>query len=147
MSQKKCKKCGTILNKEAEKCPVCGATNKKKSSLFLIIIIGLLILYGIGKIIEFSDETNWKEKNNWIMSYIMMEDFVKQRLKSPKSADFPGVYDNYESHIKYLGNQRYKIDSWVDSQNSFGAMIRTYFVGEIKQTSAKNWKLISLYFK
>lgn len=74
----------------------------------------------------------------------MMEDFVKERLKAPKSAEFPGIFDGRADHVTYLGNQKYRIASYVDAQNSFGATIRNNFVGEIEQTSEDNWRHISL---
>ena len=50
--------------------------------------------------------------------------YVKGQLKSPKSVDFPfaGV-----RHITPLGNNRFKVDSYVDAQNTFGANVRTHF--------------------
>ena len=36
-----------------------------------------------------SDPNAWKTEDNKSMAYIMMEDFVKQRLKSPSTAKFP----------------------------------------------------------
>ena len=86
----------------------------------------------------------WKSEDNSTMAYIMMEDFVKGRLKSPSSAKFPGVFDGRQNHVKYLGNQKYRIVSYVDAQNSFGAMIRMHFTGEIEQVSEDKWRLISL---
>ena len=78
------------------------------------------------------------------MAYIMMEKYVEQRLISPKSAEFPGVFDGKLDHVQYLGNQKYRIVSYVDAQNSFGALIRTNFVGEIQQISETTWRLLAL---
>lgn len=48
--------------------------------------------------------------------------YVSQHLKSPSSAQFPDIT------IKALDNYgRVFIDVFVDSQNSFGAMLRTNF--------------------
>jgi len=88
----------------------------------------------------------WKNQDNSTMAYIMIEDFVKNRLKSPSTAKFPGVFDGRQDHVTYLGNQKYRIISYVDSQNSFGAMIRTRFVAEIEQVSKDKWRLNSLEF-
>ncbi|MGP1345162.1 MAG: hypothetical protein ACTS3F_00655 [Phycisphaerales bacterium] len=74
----------------------------------------------------------------------MMEDFVKQRLRSPSTADFPGIFDGRADHVKYHGNQQYRIMSWVDAQNAFGATIRIEFVGEIEQVEETRWQLNSL---
>ena len=73
----------------------------------------------------------------------MIEKFVKERLRSPSTAKFPGALERSD-HVQYLGNQKYKIDSWVDSQNAFSATIRTQFNGEIMQVDKDNWRLITL---
>ena len=90
------------------------------------------------------DPNAWKTEDNSIGAYIMMENFVKDRLRSPDSAKFPGVFDGKLDHVRYLGNKKYIINSYVDSQNGFGAMIRSNFSGEIEQTSEDYWSLISL---
>lgn len=74
---------------------------------------------------------------------VMMEDFVKERLKSPSTAKFPRAI---EHDVSCPEPGRYIIKSWVDSQNSYGAMIRTYFVCEVKQIDDYKWRLISLEF-
>jgi len=88
--------------------------------------------------------SNWRTDDNSTMAYIMLEDFVKERLVSPGSARFPGVFDGRAEHITSLGNRRYRITSWVDSQNSFGAVLRTHFTAEIEQIDEDRWRLISL---
>lgn len=71
-----------------------------------------------------------------LLAYSYAEEYVKQNLKSPSSAEFPGIWDGKRDHITNLGNREYKIVSYVDSQNGFGAMIRTnwsciiYFYGD-----------------
>ena len=51
--------------------------------------------------------------------------FIEDRLKSPSSAAFPSrVSDNMVSVI-YLGECRFKVSSYVDAKNSFGATVRT----------------------
>ncbi|MBU4185805.1 MAG: hypothetical protein KKI12_10040 [Proteobacteria bacterium] len=90
------------------------------------------------------DPNAWKTEDNKSMAYIMMEDFVKRRLKSPSTAEFPGVFDGKLDHVTSLDGQKYRIVSYVDAQNSFGAQIRTRFIGEIQQVSDDQWQLISL---
>ncbi|MBW2602686.1 MAG: hypothetical protein JRE28_00010 [Deltaproteobacteria bacterium] len=119
------------------------------------ILLVLFILFIIGSIMNSLEDktsgkkstaptTSWREQDRSSMAYIMMEDYVKTRLKSPKSAEFPGVFDGKLDHVSYLGNQKYRINSWVDAQNAFGATIRTRFVGEIEQVSIDQWRLVSL---
>ena len=52
--------------------------------------------------------------------------FVKDQLKSSSNAKFPESQEKYDSVI-LLGNGEYEINSWVESPNSFGVMIRNKF--------------------
>jgi hypothetical protein len=61
-----------------------------------------------------------------LKAYQYAEEFVKKGLKSPASAKFPGANEKIE-HIEYLGDSRYQVKSWVESQNSFGASLQTPF--------------------
>ena len=45
------------------------------------------------------DSNAWKTEDNKSMAYIMMEDFVKRRLKAPSTAEFPGVFDGKLDHV------------------------------------------------
>ncbi len=49
---------------------------------------------------------------------------VEDYLKAPSTAKY-GVSDDYK--IKKVSDQEYIVSSYVDSQNSFGAMIRSNF--------------------
>lgn len=86
----------------------------------------------------------WRDEDNRLLAYSMTEDFVARQLKSPSTADFPGIWDGQRDHVTDLGGQKYRIASYVDSQNVFGATLRTKFWAEITQTSEGTWKLISL---
>lgn len=90
------------------------------------------------------DPNAWKTENNKTMARIMMENFVEKRLKCPSSAEFPGVFSGASDHVTHIGDQTYRINSYVDAQNGFGAMIRTKYTGTIMQTSEDMWQLISL---
>ncbi len=64
--------------------------------------------------------------SNKFLAYNCAEDFVERRLKSPSTAKFPKTMER-SNHITDLGGGKFEINSWVDSQNSFGATIRTNF--------------------
>ncbi len=49
-----------------------------------------------------------------ILAYNFAKDFIKDRLKSPSTAEFPGTCEK-KNHITDLGNGEYRINSWVDS--------------------------------
>ena len=49
--------------------------------------------------------------------------FVERHLKAPSTAEFPWGIDEYS--IASLGDGRWKVSSYVDAQNGFGAMVRS----------------------
>lgn len=81
-------------------------------------------------------------------SYIISQSAIKQRLKAPSTAKFPRGSDFSYS---FITPNQHKVISYVDSQNSFGAMIRTNYTiilefngGE--WADGRNWKVISVDF-
>ena len=96
-----------------------------------------------------TQQTFWKEEVDKIGAYVMIQEFVEKRLVSPSSAEFPDALDGFDhdKNIDYLGDQTYVIRSYVDSENAFGASLRTQFTGKIKQTSKDKWQLLELNLK
>lgn len=70
--------------------------------------------------------------------------FVKDNLKAPATAKFAGLG---ESRIERLPDgETYKVYSYVDSQNSFGAMLRSkYYVKVIVKSDM--WKILDVVIK
>lgn len=93
----------------------------KLQHLFSLFAIITFIFFAFG-----SGDSNGSSsvEPNKMLAYNYAEDFIKQRLKSPSTAEFPGLFEKDE-HITDLGGGEYQIRSWVDSQNGFGAMIRS----------------------
>jgi uncharacterized membrane protein (UPF0136 family) len=96
---------------------------------------------------EIEQADAWKTKDNSIMADIHMREFVKQQLKSPSTAKFAPATEGAGRIIEKKEDYIYFVKSFVDSQNSFGATIRTHYHGEIKQTSDDTWQLLSLEFE
>lgn len=65
-------------------------------------------------------------------------EFVKDRLKSPGSADFSG------ESVEESGTQQWAVVGVVDSQNSFGAMIRNTYSCTVRYAGNDEWRLVSL---
>ena len=61
-----------------------------------------------------------------LLAYKLATDFVKESLTEPTTAEFPNTKEKLK-HIKYLGKKRYRINSWVDSQDTYGATTRKRF--------------------
>lgn len=101
-------------------------------SIFVIIIVMSII----GSFLPKSPESSAN------MAYIQCQDFVKQDLKSPTSAKF--TLDDFTSRKE--SNDVYIINSYVDSQNSYGAIIRQNFICKIKLDNKDNGTLQELTF-
>ena len=56
----------------------------------------------------------------------MATDVIIKSLKEPTTAVFPNTREKLR-HIAYLGKKRYRINSWVDSRDTYGAMRRKKF--------------------
>jgi hypothetical protein len=84
----------------------------------------------------------WNASDHSSMAYTMAKEFVKKTLKAPATAQWPGMLDD-RGEIQRLDQTTYSVKSWVDSQNSFGALIRTNYVVILREEGS-DWRLISL---
>jgi hypothetical protein len=139
MDIKKCENCGEYYGKKNENCTKCGFKNNEieiETNIKLVaglITIGIFIALFFGIKSFFSQEFSNSDNSSTYkqLSYNYAEKYVKQKLKSPSSAKFPSLFER-QDHISRISDTEYKINSWVESQNSFGAMIKTRFSCTIK---------------
>ena len=85
--------------------------------------------------------TNDKAEHSDFMAFLMAKDFVTKGLKAPSTAKFA---DWDESRVLQTKPGEYRVISWVESQNSFGAMLRTQYICEVKTLDAETWTLVQL---
>ena len=96
----------------------------EKAGGVLVLILIPVIFFAWGYMFfsgSDSTSTNKPYSLDEIELHTEAQQFVKQGLKSPSTAEFPVL--PYEASD--LGGGRYRIVSYVDSQNSFGAMMRS----------------------
>ncbi|MGW0938863.1 hypothetical protein [Streptomyces sp. NPDC002666] len=75
---------------------------------------------------------------------VMCETFIKKRLKSPGTADFPGVASDEYAKTAVLHDTKpwkYKVTGVVDSQNGFGATVRSNYVCTVSTKDDDTWTL------
>lgn len=75
-------------------------------------------------------------------AFVMCQAFIEDRLVAPTSAKWPP-----RPHSQYAtktGESTYLAISYVDSQNGFGAMIRTNFSCAVRYVGNDRWHLESL---
>jgi hypothetical protein len=136
-----CRTCEKEVSKNAKICPHCGEENPaNKTSAFTWTVAVVGVLWMIGHFGS-SGSTNKPRMPDAIDASIACKDFIGQRLKSPSSAKFPMV----ASKARALGTNKYLLDSYVDSQNGFGALIRTDFKCIVYYNPENNmWELMQL---
>jgi len=92
----------------------------------LASVAGLFIIFLVTRITPFFDvssderDESRARTNAWVTCTMVMNKY----LKSPASAGYPTTS---ELNVQIQGNTYLFPRAWVDSQNSFGAQIRTYF--------------------
>lgn len=70
-----------------------------------------------------SDEMDWGSTSR---AYTEATFYVEERLVAPSTAKWPGIFDGRRD-VKSLGRGKYRVKSWVDSENRFGAMLRMHY--------------------
>ena len=99
-------------------------TYKRLGELFIIaiFIVAIVLIFG-------EKNTNHNSKDYKLIScYTYSQELVKNKLKSPKSADFPSYS---KSFVTDKGDTVY-VSAYVDADNSFGASVRVYYTANIK---------------
>jgi hypothetical protein len=110
------------------------------------ILIGLIILIFIALTVEINSEDKKLKQPTQFDAIVMTQIFVKRNLKSPSTAEFPSSYDFTAGEVEVpTYGKVWRVVGYVDSQNGFGAMIRTSFTCELKPIGDK-WQLIDLTF-
>ena len=74
-------------------------------------------------------------------AYINCKNAVEQVLPAPSTAEF-ARYD--PDDVTQLSGNTWMIISYVDSQNAFGAMLRSDYACEIRYVGNHQWRLIDL---
>lgn len=105
---------------------------------YIVISVGIMLLCFYG-----CQEKPYVKGEDKIGAYTMAEHFVKKKLKSPKTAEFAGYSS---STVFHNGDGVYTVRSYVDSENSFGATIRTKFTAKVRENGDETWSLLSLEF-
>lgn len=81
---------------------------------------------------------------NEIGAFVASQELVERRLKSPSTAEFPRI--NAEGvRVAELEECRFMVKAYVDSQNGFGAQIRSVYLAELKYfRDGEYWEALSI---
>jgi hypothetical protein len=143
---KKCSACQSDISKNASICPHCRSKVKGGCNFVgVLVFFGtiLFIVFALSGCTSSSSTPTSTSHDNASMAYVQAENFVKLSLKSPSTAKFPFFGEGKETTT-----DTYIVDSYVDSQNGFGAMIRSNFSITLQfiggdPADQHNWKVLS----
>lgn len=168
---KQCPKCGYPIEKIKEIKPiyieqVTPNIAKPKGVKFSTLIAGIFLpallgIYAYNQYVEYQikkdNPTSTKEWKPWTSAKLnekktvkttftdneaayAAQRFVEKKLKVPSSADFDALF---KSKITRNGKE-YTVISHVESQNSFGAKVRSRYIAVIKRNSTGGVSLLDL---
>lgn len=118
----------------------------------LIVICSLMFLGIIGK--------QWEEANppkgptpeeiaakaefsDSVDARVWAKSFVEQRLKAPATAKWQNPADVAAARVKGTKN-KWIVQGYVDSQNSYGAMLRMQYWATVNKNPNDSWSLIKM---
>jgi len=123
---------------------------QRKKKIFIIVAAFFTIFVILPAIVSGSNPSDARIVNGKVMpsdsqAQMVAQVFVRQELKSPRSADF-----SFDCNVK-LNNNTYTVTGYVDAQNSFGGMMREYYCCEITykggdENDMQNWRVRSVVF-
>ena len=129
-TKKKCQHCKTEIDWDASRCPHCQGvipvtTANTKIALVAFGLVMVLVVVQVSKLppsSPSSGSTASSSVHSDIDVCVETQFLLKTFLKAPSTAEFPSC-SNFV--INKLSEEKFKVNSYVDSQNSFGAMIRS----------------------
>lgn len=85
---------------------------------------------------EIKKQEEDKQDINDSIARVCAKNYITSALKAPSTADFPW----FDWQVKKVEDNKYFVKSYVDSENSFGAKIRTNFVCEVSVTNPAKYE-------
>lgn len=104
----------------------------------------ILALAGLGAILPKTDSEKVSPRDKELNAADICHAYVKERLKAPSTAKFPNSEDSNAVQITGTGDGPYTVAAFVDSQNSFGAMMRDQYTCIVRYIGNHNWQLVDL---
>ncbi|MGH6898985.1 MAG: zinc-ribbon domain-containing protein [Geminicoccaceae bacterium] len=143
MALEPCPNCSKKISPSAGSCPHCGHPLSDKvwnearrvrrnrgiiGTVLVVLLVGWCSIYSASndRSVEDSSSRAERECEDDVVAFVGTQEFVRESLKSPSTADFPSIVDDDVS-VTYLGNCAHQIVAYVDAENAFGGTIRTYY--------------------
>ena len=144
---------GTIrINTNSSRRPARRAKPKTDPSPAAGCLVFLLLLggcfYFVGKMPP-QTAADFEKEDHRILAVINAQSHIKGMLVAPRSAKWPGIMSGVDirQHARKLADGTYAVRSYVDSQNGFGAMVRTYFTVRLRVRQDGNADILADEFE
>lgn len=164
MSLHPCPSCRKSISASAEACPRCGhplkigwvtaqagaaetkfRSRQVKIGVILFSLVALAVF--VNHIETRPKETPEQRRERYcsndsiISASFWAQDFVRQHLKAPSTAEFSA------NSSKYVGNCEFAATGFVDAQNSFGAKIRSRYLVRLEYDPiGDKWRELNVVF-
>lgn len=144
MSLAHCRECDRRISTAASSCPHCGAPapittesldferradeglQRIKRDSKKALWVGGAVLFAL---FAWLSSIESPPLGDPLSASVRCKGFVKERLKAPSTAEFA---DYRPEMATDLGSGRYRIRSWVEAENSFGARLRTSYTCTVR---------------
>ena len=108
----------------------------------LTVFVGLAV---IGMLMPGGGTSNSNPGDRSSMAHIQCQNFVRDRLRAPSTADFPLL----DREVRREASDTYFVISYVDAQNGFGATIRNNYNCRVRfrggeAADQRNWELVDM---
>lgn len=135
-----CASCGKRVTDSAPAAPARPSISPLK---FGAIVVGILVVICVVFNLIGGRTTGPASGADPISAFVMCKQFVTDRLKAPATAVFP-TYGDSGTQTDQLSALQFRARAFVDSQNGFGANIRTSYTCTVTNTGGNNWHLDDL---
>lgn len=119
-----CPSCGGLVAVGVKACPHCGRKKPypKPASTGAVVLAYLFVGFMI--YVLANQQGGGGRLEDGVLANMYCENLVKTRLKAPSSAKFAGYSNSVATPI---GARKFRVSSYVDAQNSFGATLRNRY--------------------
>ena len=75
------------------------------------------------------------------MAYVIAQQYAETAAVSPATVKWPRA--DYDKTVRYAGERKYVVRQFFDSQNKFGAIVRTKFTAIVLHDTDDTWRVIA----
>lgn len=112
--------------------------------VLLGVVFAIFVVWLLGILTAPSVDSGSGPPGDSYTAYLMAQQFVGKRLKAPSTATFPRISEAYILYDEE--GSTWQVFSYVDSQNSFGAMIRMRWSCQLYTGDGEQWTLHEIKF-